>query len=482
MDRNVTVTLNVAGDQAARGTRAAADGIRNLATEEKRYHDQQRDRFRGLQPEPFAGGSGGAGMLRGALPIAAAVGAFKLAEHGVSSLANVINTMKDPLATTAQKFESLRDNLIPGHKALREFAEAINGVAATITRNAERLHVAEVTASARGKFEQVSLAGNLEHFGLGARAQQLRRGAGDVASLTLPDAAPRTIAGVRALEEAQAVLPYQRSGIMARAQVSAIGRQESYAGGQLRAERDELKQLVEQRNEAARTLNALRAGEQGPGGERQKAAIDTAATRYKELEFQAREKNNRVLETENRLKDLATQKSQALAQAQQAELSTLKARQQIHVAEVARVKGQMQSFGAMQRGDQFFALQASERLKKVGFKNLAPEERAILSQAGFGEHMGLEAMKAAEKDPMYQHIRKNLGMGGADLAQMERRAAAMSVEVEAKIALDESRLAEQLADKLGPIIKAVVATVRRQAEAGIEADRVGRIQRRNLNQ
>lgn len=479
----ISVIAGAQGGAVAQPFREAADATRNLALEQKKARETAAGPAGGFGGPAAASGGGAGGLMGGmkglGIGAAALYGAAKLAEGGLDRMTRGLNVLNDPLLTTAQKLQQLQEGIpiIGGvARAWREFTEAIDGTTATFVRNAERLTQHRNEMAALDKFGQVQLAGQGEKFGLEARANAFAR-AGIAQSL--PNAAARTIGGVREFEAAERLLPHQRALMGGQAAVEALAKQEKNAANEVRIARERASAAQVAANEKTEELGRLGRGEQGPGGERQKKAIEKAASELLEAQATARERNNRALQAEGQLRDVVNQKAQAGAQVRQAEIAVLQTRIGLAKEEIGRTRNQFQSFGGMMPGDQMFALNSAKRFKQHGFKGIMPEERNVLRQAGFGEVLDLEALKAGEKDPRAQQLRQLMGLEPADLAAQQQKLAQMQVQADVKVGLNEALLADELAKKLGPIISAVSAIVERQARAATEEARAGRMQQRN---
>lgn len=153
------------------------------------------------------------------------------------------------------------------------------------------------------------------------------------------------------------------------------------------------------------------------------------------------------------------------------------------------LEGMKQAFGMMEQGDQQYILNIAERYKKHGFESLPADERSILMQTPLAEDVKMKAIEKGESGiaEMLKGTRMEANMQRAqnETARLEKLTVEMKQEIAAKIEFNEQRLAEKIAEYMGPIIAKVTLSINKgvqMAEAALDQqDRLGAMQQGQAN-
>lgn len=189
----------------------------------------------------------------------------------------------------------------------------------------------------------------------------------------------------------------------------------------------------------------------------QKRLVDLA---QKEKEIVEKMGKERIAAAEGALK--ANQQQLAIAQQELAQAKAMR-------------EGAAAEFGGLDKGKQQQALKLAEKL--AAGQQLNRGEMAAAGQFGFLQgQVRDQQIKAAENNPQFAALMKNLGIDQKIGAAQERAAQLQKIEVEltqkleAEVKIDAQTTATQLAEQLMPALKQALDLATQRMQAQIEAE------------
>lgn len=441
-----------------------------------------RDAARGARD--MVGGGGAAGLLGKAGPYgAAAAAALQTLDIAVQRATKAVNTFTNAGMTSAQKWESLKDDVIPFFSTIRKFGEALDGTAEAIRKAgaklAHDLAVQSVSAANRATLSGFA-ADTMDPFRATVRAGRAR---GALPGMQTYDRA--SAIGAEHSREQDITLP--AADAARRAKLTADAAKEELF---MRSSAAKSAAVREQRSRAESQaaydrVQAIQKSENSGGG-RDKAGKATAIGEA-QAAFDRQQKDSVALETElNRVAQATVKAKQAEAEAQRAVVDQQKAELQLLQQKEQRMAGYAQKLGSMNEADFEMAKEALKAVKENGLENLPAE---IADQAAQIAPEFIAKQREALGGKRARDFAGGDGKGIDDslvdafgketLAQVRANVDKVKADVRVTLDLDPVLTAEAIVDKLGPVLgdlKKALDVRLDMIERKVELDRIQRVE------
>jgi hypothetical protein len=459
---NGAKTLEAVGDRA----RKAHKEVKSLADEMRRMDAASRahaasPQARGAANQPgvppgVAGMPPGGGL--GAAAIAAAV---VTAVRTATSLGDAFN---NSTMGTTQKFESAAKGFGPT-KMGWDLASSLTGTTDMLRRqNAIYEDAAKQVAVLARAFAEAAVVIK-QAGGLGDTSRV--HGLAPLVGFAGGDRS--TVAGERAFQQASAMVPLEIARRRAEINSSA-----AYLGaGRAGIKTAEAEQEVAEAQKAFdnRKENWEQYGKNGGQGMRERAAL---GLQQRALELEAAQA--KLTAARKAEQQSVTEAVQAESQVRKAGIAVEQQRLSILIQQENRVKNQATTFASLNEAEKSQALQIAQMAKTRGVANLTPEQRGLLSRAGGGEFVNKELEKLGAADPRFKQLKGLLGEGDeADLAKIQKERVRVENKIAIDVQIDEQKLARDMSDQVGAVLKKVVEDLREQFRIQMQKIEVERV-------
>jgi hypothetical protein len=409
-------------------------------------------------------GMGAGSGAAAAGPAAVALGAYMALAEVAGKVGQAMNVLNNSSLTTAQQFEKLSDEYMPGAKALRTFVEAVNGTTEGLRR-----------AQLRFEYQHAMQAAQAENR---ARVAQEQRGVDSARAQIMA-----TTGGVqyrkyegqrfdrstyggevgygeyqRRLEAADAVTHAQR-------QRAAAGSTVLMRANDVRAAHIKLQLAQEHRDAAYKEYQGVRQKENM--GYRDKLGMDRAV---KGMQLAQQDVLARVADEEkaiNALKDAQNDKVQKQGELQARLVEQKKMELSIEDAKLNRMEQATRRAGSMNAGQYQNAKAAALAVQRFGLDNATPQMIDMARSLAPGMVGKLEEARGAGRAQELQR----LGLGdfqdfknGNNLQDQRIKVDQIRADVRVTIDLNEKTLAQELTKGLKDVLEDLVKNLKVQAE------------------
>ena len=399
------------------------------------------------------GGLSGMGMMgRMGLGGMAAAGVMMGAQHMMGSITGMATAAGSQIGTSAQRMQALGEAapIIGGLvKSFREMWEAVDGTTAALEK---QKYAHEQLAMS----QQAAFANMREMFGVQSRTFAARATAGGFRAGEGLSAPPEGDILPRLYSHYERGLPAEQQALEARRRGrSALLGQQAYRNEFTRYSENDAQSQLDKVNELQKKLAAARAGEQGLTGDaakRKKAEIDDLAGKYTAnlTEYERRLGHQRELG--NKIVEEGIKAIQADSDARKANIASMRNELEILKEREQMARAQAGAVGSMLPGERATALQWMRQLEGNGIESLAPGQRGLIRQAGFGEVIDRLEQQAGERTPELDQMRRiggrMMGVEYGTTEEMARQKKELQQKISVAVQVDEQKLATAIANEL----------------------------------
>lgn len=407
----------------------------------------------------LAGGGGMTGLVGKAGAVGAGIQAgVQAVDAAMVKSANAINILNSGIHTTAQKRDAILSEIVPLYGSFKKLREAVDGTTERIAASARRLELALAVGQAEFHGYQAMRAVGAEYQGAAATT----RAFGIVgATPGTPTFDRSTALGARRTEEQGAVQSALDARHMAEinrvATQQALTTQSVYTGVRRASMRGAAKSYYEQ---SGATRGLLRA--EDAGGPRNKAGIREALDKQEELGQAAGHEIAKVEQELTRLSEMQKKAIEAESAARKANIDVMRGELAIQEQREQRMAGYAQKLGAMNQADFEYAKQIAQVVNEGDLKDLPQEFADVAAQvapemvAKKRERLGAErAGEVAQQfpgidDSVISDFRKST------LEEVRAQVDKVRADIKVEINLDAKAMAEDLENRLEPILRDLV--------------------------
>lgn len=476
--RQVTREIADGWGNVVKVTGMEAEAVRVLEGEMKKLGQQEQQfRGRGKVTQALFGDVGGGllgqltggGGLAGMFGKVGALGVGGLgmagAQMAAGSATRLLNAANDPTrAPELRKQDTLEALPVVGGliKSFRELKEAADGTTAGLKKIAMYNPIQQQGVVAQGQERSGRAAIEAEQIGLQARKYAFAEYTGKGSEMPrLKEVDRSTAKGELEHEKQVRMLPLEMGqrqaklgAVEAKVRVGQLGREAEH-----KQEQFDLAQKRADRATENRKRTLAKTGDAGPGEKPIKVQKGQALADEERALLELEQRRVELQQAQERHQQGMVGAAQAESSARKALIAVDQERLNLLVQQGERMKAAAQGFGGMQLGDRVSAAQAARMAKERGFGALTHEQQGLLERAGAGNYVRKERQKLGEADPLFGALKDLDPTIAGDIKKNEKEQIKVANEIQANIALDEKKLAEEMANKLGPALEKTIETI-----------------------